>query len=338
MRTRALLVQGGLAVVGVCAAWATWQRPVEHPSAEVTVVDVPMERLSVVRYETGGRWVELRREPDGRVLATLSASAAVFPLGAGPGGVLPDGGTLTPLVAASPERTLRANHAAVQLLQRMAPLRAHRSLGVLGAERLAAVGLDAAAQRLVLDAGGRTHTFSVSTAVLGLNSPYARNLEDGRVYLLGSGLLAELDAAQSRLVDRRLHDFRPADFDTVVVQRGSSRRAFLQRAEGGGPPRLFPEDARDTADALVTTWHDRVWRAASVELLGRGELPGGGEPRVEVRLEYSHAGRSLGFLELASGKNGEVLARSEHLVGWAVLSSAVAPLLEESTRVVARGK
>jgi hypothetical protein len=332
MKTRGVLVQGGLALVGLVAAWTTWQRPVERPAAEVTVVDVSVQQLSRLRYQNGNRWVELQREPDGRVLATLSATPAVYPLGTSADGGTPESGA-TPLVAAVPERQLRGSEAAEKLLERLAPLKASRALGVLESKALEQVGLDNPTQRLTLTAQGRERVYSVSTAVLGLNSPYLRSEQDGSVYLLGPGLVADLEAASSRLVDRRLHSFRLADFDALVVQRGAQKRDFLQRAEGTQAPRLFARQS-ETADEMVTSWHERVWRSAPVELYGRGEVPPGGEPQPQARLEYLKDGKPVGFMELAPGPEGKVYARTEHTAGWVLLASGTAPLLEESSRVV----
>lgn len=337
-----MAVQGALAVLALGAAWATWQRPAARPDAEVVVVDVEPARLERVRYEAAdGWWVELSRDAEGGVLATLSAREAVSAAGAGPGARPSDGRALAALEPARPERTLRGSEAAEALLGRLAPLRAARSLGVLGPEGLASVGLDAPGGRLSLVAAGRTHAFSVSTAVVGASSPYARREGDGQAFLLASGLLADLEAASSRLVERRLHRFRPGEFDGLTVTReGGARRELLQKVVSGGAapgPALFPRESPERADERLSLWHDQLWRSAPVELYGRGERPEGlaAEPRVEVRLDYAREGKPLGFLELARDGRGGVLARSELTAGWASLPATAAPLLDEGVRVAA---
>ena len=78
MRTRGAAIQGGLAAIGLLAAYATWQREPEKTSAEAIVADVSKGDLSKVRFDDGTKWVELtqRKEADGpAVWIKMSANA-----------------------------------------------------------------------------------------------------------------------------------------------------------------------------------------------------------------------------------------------------------------------
>lgn len=333
MKTRGTLVQVGLAAAGLVAAYVTWQRPTERPAADVTVLDVPAARVETLRFENGKRWAELRRV-DGRVALKLSATRATYPLGAGEDGALPDGGVAAPLVPASPERELFGNETAQRLFERLAPLKASRSLGVLDEAGLEQVGLKGTLQRLLVKAEGRERAYQVSTAVLGLTSPYLRSESDGQVFLLGPGLVSELDSASSRLVDRQLHAFKPGDFDALVVDQQGRKREFQQRLVPAKGPQLFSATGASEPDERATTWHERLWRSPTVELYGRGETPPGGVPEILLRLEYRKGGDPLGFLEVGVGTDGKALARTEHTAGWVGLSASANALLEEGTQVV----
>ena len=60
-----------------------------------------------------------------------------------------------------PARELPGNEGAERLWDKFAPLRATRALGVLGADKLKELGLDAPKKHLEVTARGVTHTFDV---------------------------------------------------------------------------------------------------------------------------------------------------------------------------------
>ena len=66
MNGKAVLVQGGLALVGLAAAYVTWQRQPELQAGEVFVLDLTKNELDKVRFddEDAKTWVELQRESD----------------------------------------------------------------------------------------------------------------------------------------------------------------------------------------------------------------------------------------------------------------------------------
>ncbi len=219
-------------------------------------------------------------------------------------------------------RELRANETAEGLFARFAPLRATRSLGVLDAETLAEVGLQDSPRKLTVSLSEETHAFSLAAPSVGWGTPYLRREADGHVFLLGPWLLPDLEGATHRLVDRRLHLFEADAYDTLTVTHGTASRTFTTQ---GGPE-----------DASARAWHERVWRLAPVELLGRGESPPGGPPETLFRVEYREAGRVLGELTIARGADGAFYARTEYSAGWGRLHPSVEPLTSEAARVASK--
>src|SRR5215813_6537058 len=66
MKARGAAVQGTLALLGLAAAYATWQRPAEKAAGgEVVVLDLARNDLQRVRYEDGPKLIELERREDG---------------------------------------------------------------------------------------------------------------------------------------------------------------------------------------------------------------------------------------------------------------------------------
>ncbi len=101
MKARATLIQGSLAVAGLVAAWATWQRPKETRAVENGVVLVSASKTSLgrVHFEDGTRFVDLVRTTEGtpRLVVTQGflPGKTPPPFDAGQpldAGVLPDGG------------------------------------------------------------------------------------------------------------------------------------------------------------------------------------------------------------------------------------------------------
>ncbi len=294
MRGRGVVLQGVLAAAGLAAAFFVWQREPVGAPGEVVVLDAPERALERVRYEDGSVQVELFREGQ-------------------------DEGSLW--LRLGTKRELRANETAEQLFVRFAPLRATRSLGVLGAEKLAEVGLKDSPRKLAVKLVSGEHRFTLAAPSIGWGSPYLRRETDGHVFLLPPSLLPDLENAAHRLVDRTLHTFGASDYDTLTVTAGSTSRTFLVRARAQRPAELLPRESPDTPDETARKWHERVWllAPAQADFLGRGEVPPGGEPREAFRVEYLRGDQRIGQLTVGRGAGGEFYARTEYTAGWAKL-------------------
>ncbi|MBJ6765421.1 hypothetical protein JGU66_32110 [Myxococcaceae bacterium JPH2] len=340
MKAAGVALQGALAVAALVAAFFVWQREPEGTPGEVTVLDVPARSLDLLRYEDEARFVELYRDGTDR-------DAFWLRLGTKPPKPIPgidaaaDGGVAAtppkPAEPLLPPRELRANDVAVKLFGRFAPLRAQRSLGDLDAKKLEEVGLTHSERKLTLTLGGKPEVFALASPAGGWGTPYLRRESDGRVFLLGPSLLPDLDAAASRLVDRRLHTFEAGEFDRVVVTTGGVSRAYRASGMAGGTVRLSPVEAPDTPDEFARNWHDRVWRMVPLDFLGRGESPTTGEPQPQFRVTYQRGERVLGELTVARTPDGTYYAKTEHAPGWARLQAGIEPWVQEAAKVSAAG-
>ena len=335
MKARGAWSMGALAAVGLAAAYGAWQREPDAAAESVVVLEAVRKDVQRVRYEDATRFVELRpREGAGEGavwvrVGTKEAPPGVPQVDAGTA----DGGTGAEVAAAQkvPERELPGNDLAQKLFQRFSPLRATRALGVLEAGKLEELGLSSPSRKLTVGLRSGEVAWDVGASSLGLTSPYLREGKDGRVYLLGGGIVSDLDAGQARLVDRRLHTFTAQDYDALVVTKGERARRFRASPPQGGPGRLV--DEQGTADDFARNWHDRLWRLAAGELLGRDEVPAEGAPEVAFRVDYARGGAAVGHAEVAFGK-GAVWARTEYTAGWVKLGGALEGLEQEAERVL----
>jgi hypothetical protein len=363
VRGRAVGVQAALAAAALgLAAW-TWLRPATPalPGA-VPATSFQAGQVSAVRFDDGSHAVDVVRAvagaPGVRVRIARSPSLAppdagvsldggtgAPPLRVADGGVLPrpdggvgrnraDGGVESLLQALKeapppPDRELRGNETAEQLLDRVAPLMATRDLGQLGADRREQLGLGATTRTLRIEGPASSIQFRVA------NPPGAAGTyllgSDERVWVVADALTQDLSAAASRLVDRRLHAFKPDDPDAVtLLADGRTRSYVVRRIQGLN--KLAPAESPDAPSAEATAWADRVWRLSPVELLGRGEVPREGPPQQLLRVEYFRNRRPLGHLELARAGN-EAYLRTEHTVGWVRVPAGSVTLAEQADRL-----
>jgi hypothetical protein len=354
MKAGATAIHGGLAAAALLAAYVTWQREPEITGVEEEAIALDLNKSDVekVRYEDATKWVIIERRGEDVWLHTGHKPPPPPPAAAGgadggtPGGGA-DGGTATAAappppppvptsVPSTPDRELRGNELAVKLLDRFAPLKALRALGTLPPEKLKEVGLEGSARKITVhQRGGRTYELQAGTpGGPGGSSPYLQNLADKKVYLVASTLVSDLDAAGVRLVDRRLHTFKQPEPDTVVVKAGDKSRELVQTSDPSGAIKLASKKTPDKPDELTKNWADKVWRVIVTETLGKGEMPPGGEPKVEGRVEYLRNGKSLGFVDLARGSKGELYLRSEYTAGWNRAHSSADEVLGEIKKIV----
>ncbi len=62
MKARSAALQGALAIIGLTAAYFTWQRPPEKTDGEVVVLDVSRSELRTLKFEDERRVVEVFSE------------------------------------------------------------------------------------------------------------------------------------------------------------------------------------------------------------------------------------------------------------------------------------
>jgi hypothetical protein len=247
------------------------------------------------------------------------------------GGVRDGGAPTLDIAPPAPDRELRGNEAAEKLLEQFSPFTAARSLGSPDGSKLRELGLEAnGLRRLDVSTDTKHLSFLVSSPV-GTGASYLRT-EDGRVFVLGGTLIQDLTSAASRLVDRRVHALHPEDADRLVVRLGTESRTLVQRRVGG-TTKLFADAHSDNPDVYAQTWLDKLNKTVPSDVLGRGEVPPEGEPKVELRVDFLRGVQPLGFVELARAQNAW-FARSEHSVGWMRVVGRAEGLVHDAERVV----
>lgn len=342
MKAQSAALQGGLALLGLIAAFVTWQRPKDTVKNEgVTVVDASKASLERVYYEDGTRSLAVEKGDRLRLsLAWLPGKRPVVDAGIAlvdvpDAGV--DGGTVVAAAKTpepAPDRTVFANERGDDLWAKFTPFEATRALGQLPAAKLDELGLTGSERKLELRIAGATRRFTLSKPMPGLIGAYAQD-EQGAVYLLPSSLFALLDPTSGTLIDRRLHTFKQSEFDAFTVAADGKQADFVQTgAEIPQTAKVARAATPTTPDELAKNWHEKIWsRLVVTEVLGQGELPKLGEPAVQLRLEYAQKGKPKGWLELALDASQGTWARSENTPGWVAIHQGAEELILEGKRL-----
>ena len=329
MTGKGVALQGGLALLGLAAAYLTWQRQPELQSGEVFVLDITKNELETLRFddEDAKTWTELQPSSDENgSFVTLRLSGREAPA--------VKTTTPAPTPKSTPERLVRGSDTAKTLYERFAPLRATRALGVLDAAKLKDLGLAATKKHITVMTRSGRRVFDLAPAPVGGTDPYLRDQSDGRVFVVQRSILTDFQAAATSLVERHLHGFRLEDADRVLMTAGSAKKEYrVARSADGHGVEIASTATPDKPDSSARTWHERVFALWPSESLGKGEVPAEGEPQVRLRLDYFARGRSLGWLLIAEAPappesvSGATptpkktsYARGEFTLGWAKLS------------------
>jgi hypothetical protein len=344
MTLRQVLVQASLAAAALVLAYFVWQRGPELAPDEAIALDIGKNDLVSVRFDDGEKttWVELGRASDeSGPFVTVQLGPQDKPASAKdakPTAAKDKNEAADKQPERTPPRLVRGSDGAEKLFASFAPLRASRSLGVLGAGKLKELGLDAPKKRITLNLRGGQRTFAIVAAPPGGTLPYLRDEASGRVYVVARSFLSDFQTAASLLVERKAHAFRVEEADRLLVTLGETRREFVvTRSEE--QVRLAPASAPDKPDAAVKTWHDKVFSLWPTEVLGQGEVLAEGVPQVALRVDYTLRGRRLGFVEIAKvaavASNAEagkepLFARNERTLGWVKLGSDAQNLLADA--------
>lgn len=339
MKAQSVAIQGGLALIGLVGAYATWQREPEIKRGDVVIQEIGKNELQKIRFSDDKKWVELerRKDEDGEQRVWLKLSAR------------PE--------QKQPERELRGNETSQKLVERFTPMRAARALGVLEAAKLKEVGLDAPKRKLEVTARGETRVYEVGTPTQSISDPYLRDTKTGEVYLFGSSTIADLDAAGVRLVERTLHQWKPNEIESVTITAGGpgGKSRKLAAMPGATPMSVkLKAEKAEKADDVASAWHDKLWRALPTDVLGKGEVPAAGQPTLALRIDYKVSGVKSAFIEMgrvqpppppaaASTPDGkppvappvEVYARTESTAGWVKVVSTANDLLTEAEKIAA---
>ncbi|MFZ5891351.1 MAG: DUF4340 domain-containing protein [Myxococcota bacterium] len=328
---KSIVVHVGLLAIAGAAAFSIWTREEKPEQEKADTVDVwsgSPEAVEAVSFEGKQRSVKIQPKKDAVgswYVVTLDkevAAPAPHPS--------VDGGAPPPAPAPKHEvSTFLSMKAGSELMKKLAPLKALRSLGKLEPGKLADYGLDKPEGTLKLKVGGKEQLLTVGAQTIGGSERYAKYGASGEVFAIEGDLIQTLTFADSRLTERELHSFENDDVKSIRISKGPKNREVVRVAEKKG---AWADTASpNKPDETVVNWMTKVDRLRALEFVEKpAQLPT--PEQAVVRLDYSSAGKNLGFLELykvAGEKGPEYLGRTEYTRWYVKVVSSSAEQVEQ---------
>jgi hypothetical protein len=196
------------------------------------------------------------------------------------------------------------------------------------------LGLFDTKRKLTVSISGAQRVFDVGNPSLNIVGMYLRDAADGTVYLLPAAMLSELEPSSQQLVDRRMHVFKMNEYDAFTIETAGEKKEFVSsNADIPQTAKVAPRETPDKQDELARNWSDKVFnRLIVTEVFGKGETPMAGEPKIELRVDYTSGGKPKGFVEIGKA-NGAVFGRSENTAGWVGLHMGTDDVLTDAKRI-----
>lgn len=185
--------------------------------------------------------------------------------------------------------------AAKRLCDNLAPLKALREIGVVDSAKLEQYGLDKPEATITVTIANKEHTLRVGKAAPGGADRYVKYEPRGVVYAVEGEFVRDLQAGETVLNERDLHQFDPHDLTGVRLESGTKVREELWQRVSGVLGWIDPQSP-DKIDEVFTTWMAKIERLMPYEYVAA--LPKHAPGQLVLKIDYRGRGKSIGFLEL----------------------------------------
>ncbi len=333
---REIGVHLGLLAIAACLAGALWTRDKEPKalvSADVPVWSGRADDVERIGYDTKTRKVRLeaKRDGAGRYFVGTIEKESPLPAGAADAGAgdagAPTQRTTTAIVSVG---------AAGKLAELLAPLKAFRGVGRVEGDRAAEFGLADPEGTLTVVLRGAEKKLLVGGPTPGGSDRYARDPASGEVYVIKGDIVRDLDAADARLVERDLHEWKDPEVVAAKVTASGKAREVVR---GGAEGKRFWADASaaDKNDETLGNWMSKLDRVRPNEY--PASAPSGTQD--VVRVDYRGSSGPIGWVEIvkatpAGGGKPEFFLRSERTRTFARVTASLAEQVEQDLAGIAR--
>ncbi len=301
------LVHLGLLAASVVTAVAVWTRekaPQALAAGDVVVWAGHSGDVQKATYESKTRKVsfEAKRDAAGRYFTGTAEKDPPAPFHAADAGAPPPSGPRTTVGFVSVG-------SGDKLAEALAPLKALRALGKVGADRAAEFGLAEPEATVTVTVGGTEHKLLLGATTPGGGDRYVRDEASNEVYVVKGEPLRNLETAESLLLERDLHEWKDNDVVRARIEAGGKAREIVR---SGPESKRFWADAQspDTNDETLGNWLSKLEKLRPTEFVLTD--PEGKEPLLKV--EYTGK-KPLGNLEVIKVKGGDkptFYIRTEH--------------------------
>jgi len=237
-----------------------------------------------------------------------------------------------------PPKTFPASDKVDELLGKLVPLEAARTLGEIDGEQLKAMGLDDPKSKLTLVFGDKQHVIDIGNSTYGSGDLYARS--DGReVFLIPSASIGSIRHGASSLLNKNAVGAKREKVTRLTINAGAAGREITQRYSEDKNKRFFSDPAEPEAKLeMVSNWLERMWRLRVVDLLDPADAPPSVIPPA-VEVEMFAGPDSLGVMRMWPADDRVARATSTHFDQPFTVSKASAEaLLKDIEGVLNEGR
>jgi Domain of unknown function (DUF4340) len=324
-----LFVHGAVLLVSAGLAYSVWNRDEPLPEKQQTMVDVwggNQASFSKLSFEGKTRKVRLEAQKDDvgyYYVTTVDTEEPPLPSGH----VVPSGAPIKP---PEPKTTRFVSvKAGETLVKSLAPLKALRAIGKIGADRNEEFGFDKPEGTLKVTVSGKEHVLVLGGTAPGGSDRYAKYQVSGEVFAIPGEVTQNLISADSRLPEREPHGFKSDEFSRVRIAKSGKSRELLrvkEKNEGWGDV-ATPTKLDETAG----NWMTKLGRLRGSEFVEKPATPLKPQDAI-VRVEYFDAGQKpIGFVELykvPGEKGSDYLIRTEWERWYVKVPTATAEQVE----------
>ena len=307
---------GLLGLSGVLAL-AVWTKDEEAPKPNLEQVEVwggEPSGIQKITFDAGNRKVRIEAKSDGQgayYVTTVDKEEAAPPPDPHGHGQAPK--PMPPKAEAKKEHLVFVSvKTGEELAKSLAPLKALRTVGKIDPKRAEEFGFDKPEGTVKVTIGGREHALVIGGATPGGGERYAKYLANGEVFAVAGDITQNLMFAESRLMERELHGFKPEDVTRVRVSKGNKSRELSkvkEKTDGWADPAK-----PDKLDETAGNWMAKLGRLRVQEYVEKPAKQFKPEEAI-VRVDYFEGSKSSGFIELfkvPGEKGNEFLAKTEY--------------------------
>jgi hypothetical protein len=324
-----LALHGGLLLVSAGLAYGVWNRDEPLPDKQPGMVDVwggSQASFSKLSFEGKTRKVRLESQKDELgyyYVTTVDTEEPPPPAGH----MVP---SAAPLKPPAPKTTRFVSvKAGETLVKGLAPLKALRALGKLGADRNEEFGFDKPEGTLKVTIDGKEHVLVLGGTAPGGSDRYAKYQGSGEVFAISGDIAQSVLFGDSRLPEREPHGFKNDEFSRVRVSKGAKSRELVRvkdKNDGWGDV-ATPTKLDETAG----NWMTKLGRLRGSEFVEKPTSPLKPADAL-IRVEYFDTGtKPLGFIELyklPGEKGNDYLIRTEWERWYVKVPSSTAEQVE----------
>ncbi|MCA9639754.1 MAG: DUF4340 domain-containing protein [Myxococcales bacterium] len=339
---RSLFLHGGLLLLASALAYSGYTKsapPAGTQRLEVQVWSGTPDQLSKIELEMQGRKVTLegKQDKEGRYYVGELTREKRKP----PTLVKADAGAEKPPEPKPESETVRfiAASSMEKLAEQLAPLGAYRSLGKIAEGQAADFGFDKPEGTLRVTVGGKTHALELGGTTPGGADRYVRDKDSGVAYAILGSITRDLENADSRLTERNLNGFEPAQVTRVRISVGNQTRELVPM--GGNESAWADAESPKQEDETATNWMVKLGRLRPNRYVAEKPDP---SATPVFAVEYFEGKKRIGELVLVSAKGEgedsdgktEYLVRTNHTRWYASVIRTTAEQLDQDLGSVVR--